>query len=170
LLFRDAEKADAAFILSLRLDQRKSQYLSATSPDIRQQEDWLNRYSAQGDQAYFIVCTSQTVPIGTVRLYDATADSFCWGSWILSDAAPATAAIESALMVYAFAVDHLGFTSAHFDVRKANQSVWSFHERMGAQRTGETSEDYFYVIGPSAIASARARYRRYLTGVEVQWR
>ncbi len=65
-------------------------------------------------------------PIGTVRLYDARQNSFCWGSWILKAGSPKHAAIESALMVYAYAVDHLSSQSAHFDVRKDNEGVWLF--------------------------------------------
>lgn len=51
--------------------------------------------------------------------------------------------MESALTVYAYAVDHLGFTAAHFDVRRGNERVWKFHERFGAVRVDENEEDYF---------------------------
>ena len=47
-------------------------------------------------------------------------------------------------MVYAYAIDFLGFESAHFYVRKENTTVWKFHERFGAKRIGETHLDYFY--------------------------
>lgn len=65
--------------------------------------------------------------------------------------------MESALMVYAYAVDHLGFKAAHFDVRKGNERVWRFHERLGARRTAETAQDYFYQLDSQAIADARKR-------------
>ena len=70
----------------------------------------------------------------------------------------------SALMVYAYAVDHLGFTSAHFDARKGNERVWHFHERFGAVRTAESDLDYFCKLDREAIASSRERYRRFLEG------
>jgi len=59
-------------------------------------------------------------------------------------------AIESALLVYHFALG-LGFECAHFDVRKANESVWKFHERFGALKSSETELDYFYRISNAAI-------------------
>lgn len=65
-------------------------------------------------------------------------------------------------MVYAYAVDHLGFKAAHFDVRKGNERVWQFHERFGAQRTATTNLDYFYNLESEAIAVSRKRYRRFL--------
>lgn len=51
--------------------------------------------------------------------------------------------MESALMVYAYAVDHLGSKAAHFEVRKGNERVWQFHERFGAVRTSETDLEYY---------------------------
>jgi RimJ/RimL family protein N-acetyltransferase len=101
-------------------------------------------------------------PLGSVRLYDPQGDSFCWGSWILKDGAPQSAAIESALIVYSYAVDHLGFKEAHFDVRKGNESVWRFHERFGAKRFAETDQDYLYKIGQKEIGVARQRYKKFL--------
>lgn len=161
LTFRNAETADAPFVLSLRTDAGKSRHLSAVSGNLADQQAWLERYAESDAQAYFII-EYRSEPIGTVRLYDVQGDSFCWGSWILKNGCPNHVAIESALMVYAYAIDHLGFRSAHFDVRKGNERVWQFHERFGAQRTSETDLDYFYTLGSEAIASARMRYRRFL--------
>ena len=59
--------------------------------------------------------------------------------------APFGSARESMGLVYDLAVD-LGFKSAHFDVRKANEKVWQFHEKVGAERVGETEDDYLYKI------------------------
>lgn len=161
LVFRDAAESDAEFILSLRTNSENARFLSATSVDIESQLQWLRRYAASDDQAYFIV-ESGSRNIGTVRLYDARGDSFCWGSWILVSDAPNSASIESALMVYAYAVDELDFRRSHFDVRKANKSVWRFHERFGAERVAETEKDFFYQISLEAIRKAMSRYRKYL--------
>lgn len=163
LAFRDATVRDAAFILSLRTDAEKSRYLSAVSGELADQQAWLERYAVADDQAYFII-EHQGELIGTVRLYDPQGDSFCWGSWILKSGRPSQAAMESALMVYAYAIDHLGFRAAHFDVRKGNERVWQFHERFGAQRTAETDLDYLYRLDGEAIASSRQRYSRFLNG------
>ena len=42
------------------------------------------------------------------------------------------AAMESVLMVYAYAVDHLCFQSDHFDERKGNDIVSKSHKQFGA--------------------------------------
>lgn len=161
-MFRDATINDAAFILALRTDDEKSRYLSATAADLNKQIAWLSRYAEQEDQAYFIIETMVGESLGTVRLYDAQGDSFCWGSWILKKGAPQNAAIESALMVYAYAIDCLKFQAAHFDVRKGNESVWRFHERFGAARIGATEMDYLYGIDSEMIWQARKKYNKFL--------
>lgn len=163
LTFRDVDVDDAAFILSLRTNEKKSQYLSAVSPDISPQRAWLEGYASATDQAYFII-EFQDEPIGTIRLYDAQEDSFCWGSWILKDNRPSFAAIESALMVYAYAVDYLGFKRAHFTVHKGNQRVWEFHERFGAQRVDEAEGEYLYSVSSTAIEESRIKYAKFLAG------
>lgn len=161
LIFRDATVTDAEFILSLRTDEKKSRFLSATKNDLKMQKAWLDRYASTDDEAYFII-EFESSPIGTVRLYDAHQNSFCWGSWILADGRPRQAAMESAMMVYADAVDRLGFTACHFDLRKENVRVWQFHERWGARRVGETEIDYLYSLDLEAILSSRQRYGRFL--------
>lgn len=161
LSFRDATVADAAFILSLRTDENKSRYLSAVSADINAQQTWLKNYEDSQDQAYFII-EYLDEPIGTVRLYDAQQHSFCWGSWILKDSKPSQAAMESALMVYSYAVAALGFQASHFDVRKGNERVWRFHERFGAQRIAETDLDYSYTLGRQLIDRSRMNYSKFL--------
>lgn len=167
LSFRDTKVDDAAFILSLRTDEKKSHYLSAVSADLSAQQAWLESYANSQGQAYFII-EHQKEPIGTVRLYDAQQDSFCWGSWILIDGRPPHAAIESALMVYSYAVDHLKFQNAHFTVHKGNHRVWGFHERFGAQRIKEDEIEYFYSVSSLAIEKSRIKYAKFLaSSVEV---
>lgn len=78
--------------------------------------------------------------------------------------------MESALLVYVYALDHLGFLNAHFDVRAANEKVWRFHERFGARRVRESELNFFYELGHSEIQASRRRYQRFLAGpVFVDW-
>jgi RimJ/RimL family protein N-acetyltransferase len=166
LTFRPATPDDAAFILSLRLDEEKNKHLSATSPDVERQREWLA--ALPSDQIYFII-EADARPVGTVRLYDQRGSSFCWGSWILSNDAPKSSAVESTLMVYATGLA-LGFTAAHFEVRKENVKVWQYHERCGAERIGEAEDEYLYTISEPAVQALFARYQSRLDGpVTVDW-
>ncbi len=169
LVFRNATVADAEFILALRTDQNKAQHLSPTVPDIDKQRDWLARYGADDGQVYFVICNLAGKPVGTVRLYDQRGASFCWGSWIKGDGAPSGFGIESALMVYEFALQ-LGFQRAHFDVRRQNTAVCQFHERFGAALAGEDDDNFYFEMSQPAIQHALEKYRKYLPdGVQVNF-
>lgn len=161
LQFRDATVADADFILGLRTDEKKGRYLSSTTADVAAQQAWLESYGSDDRQVYFIICTLDGAPVGTVRLYDQRGDSFCWGSWIKSDDAPRSFGVESALMVYDFALQ-LGFRRAHFDVRRDNATVVQFHERMGARQVGATELDYLFEMSNEATLSVLDKFRKYL--------
>jgi RimJ/RimL family protein N-acetyltransferase len=163
LILREVETDDAGFILALRLDPKKSAYISPVQDDLARQVDWIVNYKQGGGQAYFIICDQQLNRLGTVRVYNAIGNSFSWGSWIIADGAPADAAMESALMIYHYALDHLGFRDSHFEVNRDNRSVWAFHERLfGARRVRESDEEYFFELDHDAIVAALQRYRRFL--------
>ncbi|WP_189389164.1 GNAT family N-acetyltransferase [Buttiauxella sp. B2] len=161
LYLSNATANDAEFIISLRTDATKNKYLSQTNADIEEQRSWLLKYQGDPMQAYFIINEIGGEKIGTVRIYDIIGDSFCWGSWILKNNAPSFAAIESALIVYSYGLK-LGFTQAHFDVRKGNDSVSRFHERFGATIISDNEIDYFYNISFDAINKSLNKYRKYL--------
>ena len=159
------EEKDASFVLSLRLDSAYNQFLSAVTPDIDAQLLWIKNYKkdeAVGTQYYFIIEKIDGTPCGTVRLYDFKGDSFCWGSWILNENKTRYSALESAFLVYKFAFDILKFKKSHFDVRKGNDKVISFHEKMGAIKTGENELDYFFEITKSAVLDQRERLKNKL--------
>tara|TARA_Y100000815_G_C13302693_1_gene485204 strand:+ start:936 stop:1457 length:522 start_codon:yes stop_codon:yes gene_type:complete len=159
---RYVEESDAEFILKLRLDERYNQFLSSVNPDVKTQRDWIRRYKvdeADNKQFYFIIERHDGVPCGTVRVYDLQDDSFCWGSWILNEDKTRYSAIESAFLVYEFGFDVLGFTQSHFDVRKGNEKVISFHEKMGALKTHESDVDYFFKISKEAVLSAKEKLK-----------
>jgi len=145
--FRLVTPEDTEFIHSLRVDPRKNQHLSPTTGGVEVQRTWLESYKRrEADEAefYYVIETNDRASCGVVRLYDFQGPCFCWGSWILGGRAPRKAAIESAMLVYEIGFGPLGFTKSHFDVRRANERVWKFHERMGATRVCETDLDYFY--------------------------
>jgi RimJ/RimL family protein N-acetyltransferase len=165
LQLRLAQVSDAEFILSLRLDASKNQYLSAVTNDLQAQRDWLAKYKVreQARQEYYFIIESHALePLGVVRLYDFQGDSFCWGSWILKPGAPALAAIESALAVYETAFYALGFQRSHFEVRKGNSKVMDFHLRFGAVVVHEDDLEHHFCFEKLTYERTRLRYQRFL--------
>ena len=164
LLLRNAGPDDAAFIWQLRRNAARNAYMSPTSAELADQQAWLARYAQDDAQAYFVITQlASGEPLGTVRLYDAQGQSFCWGSWMMVPGAPATAAMESALIVYHYALS-LGFRAAHFEVHAANAPVRRFHERFGATCTGQRVDQMQYVLTAADLQAAMAKYSRWLPG------
>lgn len=161
IILRNVTPDDASFIVEARTNEKKSKFISKTSSDVIKQREWLESYSKSEDQAYFIITNKEGSPYGTVRIYDPQGTSFCWGSWVIKDGAPKNCAIESALLIYYYAL-FLGFENCHFDVRKGNNSVIKFHERFGAIRIGENELDYFFEIKKNKIELSLEKYKKFL--------
>lgn len=162
---RPVEVSDAQFILSLRLTHKAARQLSSTQADLEQQQAWLQSYKkreALGQEHYFIIQDQQQTGQGLVRIYDLKQDSFCWGSWIIHDQAPAHTAIESALLIYEYGFGLLDFPKAHFDVRKSNPRVLAFHQRLGAQAVAEDTDNIYFNYTRAAYLQKRPRYQRFL--------
>lgn len=155
---RFVEESDANFILKLRLDEKYNKFLSDVNPDIQAQKNWIKKYKndeVEKRQFYFIIERNDGIPCGTVRIYDIREDSFCWGSWILNEDKTPYAALESAFLVYQFGFDVLGLEKSHFDVRKGNSKVISFHRKMGAVKTDEDDLNEYFNISKAAVLEAK---------------
>lgn len=160
LRLRLVDEGDADFILSLRLDERYNTFLSAVSPDLVAQKQWIEQYKHDeqaGNQFYFIIERKDGTPCGTVRIYDLREDSFCWGSWILNQNKTRYSALESAFLVYEFGLEHLGFEKSHFDVMKGNKGVIKFHQRMGAVQVDEDEQNLYFEITKYAVENAKRK-------------
>ena len=157
---RLVEESDAEFILKLRLDEKYNQFLSDVNPDMQAQRDWIKKYKNDEllkKQFYFIIERNDGVPCGTVRIYDIKGDSFCWGSWILNENKTRYAALESAFLVYQFGFNELGLKKSHFEVRKGNEKVISFHKKMGAIKMSEDELNEYFNISQEAVLEVQKK-------------
>jgi len=159
LRLRNAVVSDAQFIFSLRTNDNLNRYISAVSNDVQQQVDFLKRYETKDDEAFLVIEDLSGNSLGTVRIYDQIENSFCWGSWIVSPEASSRTATKSALLLYIYAFEYLGFTSSHFDVRQENKRVWHFHESWGATLTREDNLDRYYTLSRPAWDNVRKRFK-----------
>lgn len=162
---RTVSLEDAGFILQLRMLAHKNQYLSKIENDLKKQQAWLNSYikkEQKGKEYYFVIESKFKEKLGLLRIYDLQLDSFCWGSWLIKDDAPKTTAIESALQVYEFGFDELGYKKAHFDVRKGNKKVVDFHLRFGAEIVSEDELNYYFNYLVETYQQIKQKYKRYL--------
>lgn len=66
------------------------------------------------------------------------------------------------LLVYEYAFYTLGFTKAHFDVRKDNAKVRAFHKRFGAKEVSENDKDVFYRFYREDYEMIKGKFRKFL--------
>ncbi|MBK2257740.1 GNAT family N-acetyltransferase [Francisella philomiragia] len=162
---RTVEISDALFVLELRKDATKNKHLSKVDTTLEAQEKWIVDYKKREKsrkEYYFVIEDKEKQNVGLVRVYDFIGQSFCWGSWIIKDSAPRSAAIESALCIYEFAFYNLGFMKSHFDVRKENQKVLAFHKRFGAVIVGESDIDFYFEYSLEDYQRIKQKYKKYL--------
>ncbi len=162
IVLRPATPEDAGFVLAMRSDTAKTTFLNKINGSVDDQRRWLERCYADPHQIYFVICSKSDEPLGLVRIYDQRGESFCWGSWLIKHDAPPTTAIESALLIYKYALDVVGFKRSHFDVRIGNDRVIAFHERFGASEVKRDQLNIFFEIDGETIRKSLERFRKYL--------
>ena len=148
---REVEIDDASFILKLRLDESYSKYISKVSDEVSAQENYIRQYLKSNicgrDSFYFILTNTSTGErCGTVRIYNFKDDTFEWGSWILDDNKTRYAAMETAVLIYEFAFNTLGFGKSEFEVDRNNEKVVSYHIKSGAKIIGEDDINYYFRV------------------------
>jgi len=141
---REVKLDDAAFILSLRCDEKKSRFLHKTENNIQKQIDYLKHYKTLDDEWYFIIENKKHEPLGTVRIYDVQGNQYTSGSWLMKEGVLPEETIEGDLLLGQYAFEVLGFKKSVFDVRKNNKKVVRYHIFSGAKIIKETDEDYIF--------------------------
>ena len=135
LIAADPEK-HAAFILGLRLQERKSRYLSGQAPSVAEQMTWMQAREKLTDDAYFIICEldKPEIPLGTIRLHDAIHEknSIRVSSWVMIDGVAPKKTLEALALAIDY-VERCGYSCGHFEVHKNNLSTIRNHLRVGSE-------------------------------------
>ena len=141
---RLVKEDDAEFVLSLRCNEKKAQFLHKTEYNADKQKEYIKNCLSKDNEWYFIITNKKQEPIGTYRIYYLKRDSFCIGSWLMVDGCSPIEVMEGEYLVKMFAFKATGFNKFHFDVRKGNKKVIRYHKMMGAKQVGETDLDYLF--------------------------
>lgn len=160
---REVELDDAAFILTLRTDEKKSRFIHQTENNLEKQIEYLKRYKQLDSEYYFIVERKDGQPLGTERLYDIHETVCTPGSWLMSDEATPAEVLESDILLKEFAFEYLGMQKLSFDVRKRNKSVVKHHKNWGSKIVGESEIDYFFMLDKDIYEKNKAQFLKLLT-------
>jgi RimJ/RimL family protein N-acetyltransferase len=129
-------EADAAYIVDLR--RRAGTFLNRGAQSEEAQLQWLAHYFERAGDYYFVVETSDGVRReGLVGVYDVcpAKREAEWGRWVLEPGS--NGAVESALLVYRCAFEHLRLEGVRCRTLAANAAVVAFHDSCGLARTAE---------------------------------
>ena len=130
---RPVTDADSDFIIQLRTDPTRSQFINATSPRREDQLAWLEKYYTRTGDYYFIITRHDGTPEGAIAIYDVVDQpgQRCgeWGRWILKK--DSMAALESAWLIYGVAFDDLALDMVYCRTVAKNETVVSFHASCG---------------------------------------
>lgn len=147
---RLVEETDAAFILNIRMDAKRSRYISKTDSDNEKQRLWIRNYKireADGREYYFIAEDENGTPFATYRVYDISDHSAVIGSWVTKPGYTNSAnSIKVDIAVKEFVFEVLGFNHVFFDVHKENKSVLRYHRLFNPKIVRETEIDFTFEL------------------------
>ena len=168
IYLREARMEDAAELVRLRNQEKCQGGLSATSPEIDRQRDWLAAYagrSAAGTERYYMICSLENHRVlGAFRILDVVGGSFRLGSWVIDAGAPLNVAIQTVLLAYDEMFVQGSSMECRFEVQLGNESLLRFHPKLGAKIEREDAHEVFFVTTRADYLAARPRYQRWLTG------
>lgn len=135
---RPVQARDAQFIFDIRSSSTaRHRYIHPIGPCIAQQREWIDSYLARKNDYYWVIQRNSTgKEEGLVGIYDLDNEigSAEWGRWILWPSS--LGAVESALLIYRAAFQHLNLKSLYCITVADNKPVVSFHDSCGLPRIG----------------------------------
>lgn len=140
------ELEDVDYIHTVRRDQNLNKYLSQTSGTVEDQRKWVQNYKYRenaGTELYYIIKRHDGIRCGLVRLYEISALSFAWGSWILDNNKTEKAAWESSILSLQIGFELLQLDLCKIEVIKNNHKARSIYDRLGMKIVGSDNFKFF---------------------------
>ncbi|KMQ66259.1 hypothetical protein ACM46_01530 [Chryseobacterium angstadtii] len=147
---RFVETEDAAFIVSIRNNEKKSRFISKTSPDVEAQKQWILNYKEREQQQkeyYFIAFDENNEEFATYRVYKIDSGLPEIGSWVSKpDYSNVKNSIKVDMAVKDFVLNELNFDTIQFEVRKQNTSVNGYHKLFQPELVRSDDENNYYLL------------------------
>ena len=143
---RLVNESDAAFIVQLRTDAKRSRFIHETDNDVNKQVEWIRNYKqreADGLEYYFIYDIDGE-PFGVYRIYEIYEDHCTEGSWVCLPIEDSSKTIASALIIRDLIFEYFAFDYDLFNVSVGNNKVKKFHKISGATIISEDPNEYLF--------------------------
>ncbi|HCA08465.1 GNAT family N-acetyltransferase [Chryseobacterium sp.] len=147
---RFVETDDASFIVSIRNNEKKSRFISKTSPDVDAQKQWIQSYKEREQQQkeyYFIAFDENNEDFATYRVYKIDSGLPEIGSWVSKpEYSNVKNSVKVDMAVKDFVLNELNFDTIQFEVRKQNTSVNSYHKMFKPELIRSDEENNYYLL------------------------
>lgn len=176
---REAEVEDAAFILALRTDPKKSRFIHQTDPDLQKQIEYMKHYKTLEDEWYFIIENKQHEPLGTNSVYPYPPLTKEWistenpekgilgpGRWLIKDGANPMESIESDYLIKLFFFETLNLNDLPMMIHEDNKTVLNFHKKWGVKIIGyeEKIKHHLLMMQKSDFEKNRRFFETFIYG------
>lgn len=145
---RLVDEDDAEFIVRLRTDTQKGQFLGATDADVEKQRHWIQEYKKRerdGKEYYFMFEKPKGERLGVSRIYEIKEDTFTTGSWVFKKDAQFGAAFLGDIICHEIAFELFPKSVNLHDVRKANTGVRKYADEFHPTLLFETELTQYYM-------------------------
>lgn len=145
---RLVNEEDAEFIVNLRTDTQKGQFLGATDVNVEKQRNWISEYKKrerEGKEYYFMFEKPKGERLGVSRIYEIKEDTFTTGSWVFKKDAPFGAAFLGDIICHEIAFELFPKSVNLHDVRKANTGVRKYADEFHPTLLFETELTQYYM-------------------------
>lgn len=145
---RLVEEKDAPFIVELRRNPKLNRFLSPTSPNVTDQEQWINGYKqreSEKKEFYFLI-SENGENRGLYRIYNINNFSFTIGSWLFTKCDQVNLPILSDLVLSDFGFNLLKLPVLLYDVRKENRKVIHYHLLKNPLIYNEDELNFYYLL------------------------
>lgn len=152
LKIRFVDENDAEKILQLRINEKLTQHLHKTNPDIKKQIEYIRNYKKrekEGVEFYLAFLSLEDDILGFYRLYkiDKTNKTFTIGSWIFEPNTNNLSPIYADILSKDLGFNILELDTCFFDVRKNNKKVMKYHQLFSPVFINEDEEENnFYYL------------------------
>ena len=145
---RFVDESDAEFIVGLRTDAQRGQFISKTGGDVENQREWIRDYKKrerQGTDYYFMFETPAGERLGVSRIYEIKKETFQTGSWVFKKDAPFGAAMLGDIICHEIAFELFPDGVNLHDIKKANLPVNKYADNFNPTFIFETELTRYYI-------------------------
>ena len=145
---RFVNEEDSEFIVMLRTDSQRGQYISSTDSSVEKQREWIRDYKKrelQGTDYYFMFESPKGERIGVSRIYEIKKETFQTGSWVFKKDAPFGAAMLGDIICHEIAFDLFPDGVNLHDIKKANLPVNKYAENFNPTFIFETELTRYFI-------------------------